>query len=120
MTLGCDGSIARAVAPRDDPKLDRNVWPDCPPKETVLGCACVNVAPPSVDFQTPTPGVPGGIWETAPAVVEEMPCTPRPLVTYIVLPIASLGSIAMVRIARLVKFPLPPNGFQVLPPSVDL
>ena len=43
--------------------------------------SCVNVAPPSVDFQTPTPGVPGGICETAPAVVEEMPCTPRPLVT---------------------------------------
>ena len=26
-------------------------------------------------------GVPGGICETAPAVVEEMPCTPRPEVT---------------------------------------
>ena len=86
----------------------------------MVGWASVKFAPPSVDFQTPTPGPPG-ICETAPAVVEEMPCTPRPLVTYIVLPDGSLRlSIAIVRIARLVKLELPPSAVQFAPPSVDL
>ena len=45
---------------------------------------------------------------------------PTPFLVHTVQGIHDSGSIAMVRIARLVKFPLPPNGFQVLPPSVDL
>src|SRR3989442_1713838 len=107
------------VAPRDEPKLDWNVCPGLGPRETVLGWSSVKVAPPSVDFQTPTPFV-VGICETAPAVVDEMPWTPRPSATYIVLPVGSLGSIAMSRIDRLTKFALPPRAVHVEPPSVDL
>src|SRR5437868_8046099 len=37
-----------------------------------------------------------------------------------VLPVVSLASIAIVRIALLVKLELPPSAVHVLPPSVDL
>src|SRR3954447_10356118 len=76
-TPGCVGSTATTVAPRDDPKLEGNC---VPPTVTIVGCASANVLPPSVDFHMPTPGPPG-IAETAPAVVDEMPCRPRPSAT---------------------------------------
>jgi hypothetical protein len=63
-----------------DPKLDGNVCPGSVPRETIFDESSANVAPPSVDFQTPRPGPPG-ICDTAPAVVEEIPCTPRPSAT---------------------------------------
>ena len=116
MTPGCVGSTATTVAPRVEPKLDGNV---VPPTTTRVGWASVNVLPPSVDFQTPTPGA-LGIAETAPAVVEEMPCTPRPSATQIVLPVGSNWSIVIWRTARFTKFALPPSGVQVSPSSVDL
>src|SRR5207244_12445428 len=99
--------MGRAVLPRDGAKLDGNEWPGCGPRTTLLGWASVKCAPPSVDFQTPTPGVPGGICETAPAVVEEMPCTPRPEVTYIVFRLLLEKNNVIVCVPGLVDIQLP-------------
>src|SRR4051812_3899704 len=116
MTPACVGSNATSVAPREEPKLDGNVTVLPPEVEvTFVGWASVNVAPPSVDFQTPTPCGSVGTFETGPAIVAEMPCTPRPSATKIVLPLTAIW-----RTERFAKFELPASGVQVEPSSVDL